>query len=206
MTVTDIRAFLAGPVLDVAPALLGWRLSHRTSSGVITVELTEVEAYAGEQDPASHAGRGPTPRNRVMYGPAGHLYIYFSYGMHWCANVVCGPEGHASAVLLRAGRVVEGVSLARARRPPTTSERSLARGPACLTQALGIGPEHGGSDLTKASPRLVPPVAPPPPRVVQHGPRVGVSLAADRPWRYWLDGEPTVSAYRRSPRASRERA
>ena len=111
----------ADDVVDVAPRLLGWRLTHRTPEGVVTIELTEVEAYAGERDPASHAGRGRTPRNAIMYGPAGRLYVYFSYGMHWCANLVVGPEGAASAVLLRAGRVVEGADLARVRRGPRIS-------------------------------------------------------------------------------------
>jgi DNA-3-methyladenine glycosylase len=197
--VTDVRALLTRPVLDVAPALLGWRLSHRTSLGVVTVELTEVEAYDGEADPASHAARGRTARNDVMYGPAGHLYVYFSYGMHWCANVVCGPAGMASAVLLRAGRVVEGADLARSRRPPGTPERSLARGPACLTQALGLGRDHNKADLITSTHVWL---APADGRTtVASGPRVGVSVAADVPWRFWVEGEPTVSAYKRSPRA-----
>jgi DNA-3-methyladenine glycosylase len=190
---------------EAAPDLLGWRLTHRTTEGVVTVELTEVEAYAGEQDPASHAGRGRTPRNAVMYGPAGALYVYFSYGMHWCANVVCGPDGHASAVLLRAGRVVEGVDLARVRRGPRVVDRGLARGPACLTQALGIGREQNGADLVHSPDFTLDPPDPAVPAVsrppVSSGPRVGVSLAADVPWRFWLTGDPTVSPYKRSPRA-----
>ena len=198
---THLRGFLARPVLDVAPALLGWRLSHRTSQGVVTVQLTEVEAYDGEADPASHAARGRTPRNAVMYGPAGHLYVYFSYGMHWCANVVCGLEGRASAVLLRAGRVVDGHELARFRRPPGTSDRSLARGPACLTQALGIGRDQNEVDLLGSSHTWLTPAAGDAPPVAS-GPRVGVSVAADVPWRFWVDGDRTVSAYKRSPRAA----
>jgi DNA-3-methyladenine glycosylase len=190
------------PAPEAAPDLLGWRLTHRTAQGVVTVELTEVEAYDGEQDPASHAGRGRTPRNAVMYGPAGALYVYFSYGMHWCANVVCGSEGDASAVLLRAGRVVEGVDLARVRRGPRVADRGLARGPACLTQALGIGREQNGVDLVHSPDFSWEPPAPavdrPP---VSSGPRVGVSVAVDVPWRFWLTGDPTVSAYKRSPRA-----
>ena len=207
------RALLSGSAPDVAPMLLGWRLSRRTPAGRVTIELTEVEAYAGEDDPASHAGRGRTARSEVMYGPPGRLYVYFSYGMHWCANVVCGPDGHAAAVLLRSGRVVEGVDLARDRRRPTTPESALARGPACLTQALGIGREHNGLDLVSSRPgspgdrttppelRLSGPTTPGAHVPVRSGPRVGVTLAADRPWRFWVDGDSSVSAYRRSPRS-----
>lgn len=183
-------ALLAGDVLDVAPRLLGASLTH---AGV-TVRLTEVEAYAGSDDPGSHAYRGPTPRTRVMFGPPGHLYAYFSYGMHVCANVVTGREGTASAVLLRAGEVVDGVDLARERRA-TTRERDLARGPANLCRALGIGLDLDGTDLSRGPVRLVLAAAPDPGRV-STGPRVGLRGAPDRPWRFWLTGEPTVSAYR----------
>ena len=183
-------ALLAGDVLDVAPRLLGASLTH---AGV-TVRLTEVEAYAGSDDPGSHAYRGPTPRTRVMFGPPGHLYTYFSYGMHVCANVVTGREGTASAVLLRAGEVVDGVDLARERRA-TTRERDLARGPANLCRALGIGLDLDGTDLSRGPVRLVLAAAPDPGRV-STGPRVGLRGAPDRPWRFWLTGEPTVSAYR----------
>ena len=194
------RDWLSGAAPEVAPALLGARLAHRTDEGLVVVELTEVEAYDGPDDPASHAWRGRTPRNGVMFGPAGHLYVYFSYGVHWCANVVCGPDGEASAVLLRAGRVVEGAELARVRRGPRVAERSLARGPACLTQALGIDRRHGGADLTAGGPLGLTPG----PAVdgVASGPRVGVSRAEDVPWRFWLAGDRTVSTYKRSPRAA----
>jgi DNA-3-methyladenine glycosylase len=124
---------LSGPVLEVAPRLLGARFTH---AGV-TVRLTEVEAYDGADDPGSHAHRGMTARNEVMFGPPGHLYVYFTYGMHHCCNVVCGPEGRASAVLLRAGEVVDGLDLARERRPGS-SDRDLARGPARLCKALAL--------------------------------------------------------------------
>ena len=205
MEPSDLLALLADDGVDVAPRLLGWRLTHRTPEGVVTVELTEVEAYAGERDPASHAGRGRTPRNAIMYGPAGRLYVYFSYGMHWCANLVVGPEGEASAVLLRAGRVVEGADLARVRRGPRITDRSLARGPACLTQALGIGKEHNGADLTTPGLiRLTPPdedIVRGRGDLVSSGPRVGVTLAPDVPWRFWLTNDDTVSSYKRSPRA-----
>jgi DNA-3-methyladenine glycosylase len=173
---------------------------------VVSVELTEVEAYDGASDPASHAFRGRTARNAVMFGPAGHLYVYFSYGMHWCANVVCGPVGTPSAVLLRAGRVVAGADLARARRGRGVADRSLARGPATLTQSLGITGEANGADLLgDGGGRLhlgAPDVPRPATAEVASGPRVGVRMAADVPWRFWLNGDATVSAYKRSPRAA----
>lgn len=197
----ELRAWLGRPASDVAPELLGWRLSSTTEDGTVTVELTEVEAYLGEDDPASHAFRGPTPRNRVMFGHAGHLYTYLSYGMHWCCNVVTGVDGHASAVLLRAGRVVEGAELARSRRGPRVREVALARGPGCLGQALGLGREHNGADLLdSAGLRLAPPSAQQAVEV-RRGHRVGVTLAHDVPWRFWVADDPTVSAYKRSPRA-----
>ena len=183
---------LTGSADQVAPRLLG---AHLTHAGV-TVRLTEVEAYDGGNDPASHAYRGRTARNAVMFGPPGFLYVYFSYGMHWCANVVCGEDGRASAVLLRAGEVVEGETLAQERRGERVPFRSLARGPACLTQALGIGREQDGLDLRDHLD-----LAQGPPPTVARGPRVGISVAHEVPWRFWLPGEPTVSAYKRSPRA-----
>jgi DNA-3-methyladenine glycosylase len=196
-----LRAWLARPASEVAPELLGWRLSHGTAEGTVTVELTEVEAYLGQDDPASHAYRGPTARNSVMFGHAGHLYTYLSYGMHWCCNVVTGVDGHASAVLLRAGRVVEGEDLARSRRGPRVRDTGLARGPGCLGQALGLGREHNGADLlADGELRLRPPTEHVPVEV-RSGHRVGVTLAHDVPWRFWVDGDPTVSAYKRSPRA-----
>jgi DNA-3-methyladenine glycosylase len=192
---------LSRPAAVVAPELLGWTLSHTTDEGTVAVELTEVEAYMGPDDPASHAYRGPTPRNVVMFGKAGHLYTYFSYGMHWCCNVVTGSDGHASAVLLRAGRVVEGADLARQRRGERVKDRSLARGPGCLGQALGLHRDHNGVDLLAGGPvRLLPRESLGPDRVAS-GHRVGVSLAHDVPWRFWVEGDATVSAYKRSPRA-----
>ncbi|WP_068115027.1 DNA-3-methyladenine glycosylase [Nocardioides dokdonensis] len=187
-TSPELLPLLAGDAEQVAPLLLGAVLRH----GDVAVRLTEVEAYAGQDDPGSHAYRGPTPRTEVMFGPAGRLYTYFSYGMHVCANVVVGPEGRAAAVLLRAGEVVEGVELARSRRP-RSSERDLARGPARLCQALGIGLEHGGGDLVSGPVRLHPGE---PPREWESGPRVGLRGAPDRPWRFWLPGERSVSTYR----------
>ncbi len=192
---------LTGPVADVAPRLLG---AHVVAGGV-TVRLTEVEAYAGEDDPGSHARRGRTPRTAVMFGPPGRAYVYLSYGMHWCCNVVTGPEGRASAVLLRAGTVVGGLELARARRPGA-GDRDLCRGPARLTRALGIDGRYDGVDLLgpDAQPRLELPAADAGGGMVRCGPRVGVSGAgAGTPWRFWLDGEPSVSAYR--PAVARRR-
>ncbi len=198
----DIRAWLSRPAPEVAPTLLGWELTATSPEGVVSVELTEVEAYDGASDPASHAFRHRTARNAVMFGPAGHLYVYFSYGVHWCANVVCGPAGTPSAVLLRAGRVVAGADLARVRRGDRVAERSLARGPATLTQALGVTGKANGADLLAGGQlRLAAPDVLPPAAAVAAGPRVGVSRAADLPWRFWLKDDATVSAYKRNPRA-----
>jgi DNA-3-methyladenine glycosylase len=185
----DLRAVLAGPVLEVAPRLLGAVVRH----GEVAVRLTEVEAYDGANDPGSHAYRGETARNGVMFGPPGHLYVYFTYGMHFCANVVCGPEGRASAVLLRAGEVVDGLALARERRG-TPRDRDLARGPARLCSALGLDRTHDGADLVSGPVTVT--LAGQAPAQVSTGPRVGLRGAPDRPWRFWVTGEPTVSAYR----------
>jgi DNA-3-methyladenine glycosylase len=165
----------------------------------VTVRLTEVEAYAGTGgDPASHAHRGRTERNAVMFGPAGYAYVYFTYGMHWCMNVVCGPEGVASAVLLRAGEVVDGIETARARRPRVSKDVELARGPARLCSALGIDRSTYGAYLLDGGPvRLEPADAPVDPAAMCAGPRVGVTGAHDVPWRFWIDDDPTVSVYRR---------
>ena len=193
---------LAGPAEVAARALLGCRLT----AGGVTVRLTEVEAYAGEADPASHAYRGRTRRNEVMYGPPGFAYVYFTYGMHWCLNVVCGQSGHASAVLLRAGTVVDGLDAARARRPAVRPDRDLARGPARLTMTLGIDGSYYGRDLLDRSSGLWlrPPVSTVDPSTVRCGPRVGVTGGHDTPWRFWLDGESSVTTYRRH--VPRERA
>ena len=186
------RSFYDRPVLEVARSLLGVVVV----AGGVAVRLSEVEAYAGGHDPASHAFRGPTRRNAVMFGPPGHAYVYFTYGMHFCMNVVCGPDGEASAVLLRAGEVVRGHDLARARRPGA-SDRDLARGPARLTRALGVHREQDGADVTDPASeiRLVDGV-PVEAEAVRWGPRVGIRTAAELPWRAWIDGDPTVSAYR----------
>mgnify|MGYP005818101275 CR=1 FL=1 len=191
------RAVLERPVLEVAPDLLGCLFT----AGGVTVRITEVEAYAGEADPGSHAFRGRTPRTEVMFGRAGHLYVYFTYGMHWCANVVTGTEGSASAVLVRAGEVVAGHETA-ARRRSGIRERDWARGPARLASTLGLDRAHNGADLCgdAAEPRLDAAGEVPDPAAVRTGPRVGVSGPGGDgtayPWRFWLHDEPTVSVYR----------
>jgi DNA-3-methyladenine glycosylase len=200
------RAFFARSSLEVAVDLLGCVLVVDRPGGRVGVRLTEVEAYDGETDPGSHAFRGPTPRNQVMYGEAGHLYVYFTYGMHWCANVVCGPPGVATAVLLRAGEVVEGHEVARLRRSAAKNDRDLARGPARLAQALALGRADNGADLCgpfggpEPLRQWVTPRRRSAEAEVRTGPRVGVTGAggdgAAYPWRFWLDGEPSVSAYR----------
>lgn len=192
------RSFFVRPVLEVASDLLGAVLVH----GPVTVRLTEVEAYDGANDPASHAYRGPTPRTTVMFGPPGHLYVYFTYGMHHCANLVCGPDGTASAVLLRAGEVIDGLEVARTHRPGVTRDVALARGPANLVRALGLGPQHNGADVVGRGPLLIRAGASSRGQI-RTGPRVGVSAGATRPWRFWLADDPTVSAYRAGTRRQR---
>lgn len=176
----------------MAPLLLGAVLHGRGAS----VRITEVEAYLGAEDPGSHAYRGRTRRNATMFGPAGHLYVYFTYGMHTCANVVCGVEGQATGLLLRAGEVVSGLDAARARRVTSKSDADLARGPARLTVALGIRLSDDGAKLGEEF-RLELPRHPVPEYAT--GPRTGVSGpggSADYPWRFWLPGDPTVSPYK----------
>jgi DNA-3-methyladenine glycosylase len=258
------REFFVRPALDVAARLLGCVLEHQAADGLVAVTLTEVEAYEGSTDPASHAYRGRTARTEVMFGPPGHAYVYFTYGMHFCVNLVCLGEGTASAVLLRAGRVSEGAALAAARRPAATTARDLARGPARLCQALAIGRAQNGVDvcdpasplrvrapqgeplgatptagaaptstatatatagptatststststagatpISGATPTAGTRPAPGAPSAaglgISQGPRVGVSAAGDRPWRFWLTADPTVSAYRpHTPRRGR---
>jgi len=179
----------------VAPELLGATLRVDSADGAVAVRLTEVEAYEGLDDPASHAFRGVTRRTAVMFGPPGHLYVYFSYGMHWCANVVCQPEGIAGAVLLRAAEVTEGLELAQRRRAGARAERDLARGPARLTKALGLAGPDDGADLLDPAGYVRLSVGDGEPEV-HNSPRVGVNVATDRPWRFWVPGAPSVSPYR----------
>ncbi|MCD6640928.1 MAG: DNA-3-methyladenine glycosylase [Nocardioides sp.] len=195
MSAPDL-SFLEAPVLEVAPRLLGAVLTH----GEVSVRITEVEAYDGANDPGSHAYRGRTPRTDVMFGPPGHLYVYFTYGMHHCCNVVCGTDGAASAVLLRAGEVVAGLDVARERRRHPR-DRDLARGPARLCEALGIDLSHNGADLRSPGLRLTPATTPASEPAVHTGPRVGLRHGSELPWRFWRPGEPSVSTYRpASPR------
>ena len=190
------RNFFARPSVEVAPDLLGCVLEHETADGLVAVELTEVEAYAGRSDPASHAYRGKTARNAVMFGPPGHAYVYFTYGMHFCVNAVCGDVGEASAVLVRAGEIVDGIDLARSRRPSGTKDRDLARGPARLTQALDLGRADNGVDLCDDGPLTVHVGLSVAEESIRTGPRTGISTAADIPWRFWIDRDPSVSPYK----------
>ena len=185
--------FFDRPVLDVAPDLLGRTLVRHTDDGPVELRLTEVEAYAGEADPGSHAYRGRTARNAVMFGPPGHTYVYFTYGMWHCLNLVCGPEGHASGVLLRAGEIDVGADLARERRLSARNDKELAKGPARLATALDV-------DRALTAPTSAPAPTPalpyshgtPPPRdQVRSGPRTGVGGdGAHHPWRFWIDERP----------------
>ncbi|MER8120548.1 DNA-3-methyladenine glycosylase [Streptomyces sp. NPDC094031] len=196
------RKFFDRPVLDVAPDLLGRVLVRTTPDGPISVRLTEVEAYDGPNDPGSHAYRGRTARNAVMFGEPGHVYVYFTYGMWHCMNLVCGPEGRASAVLLRAGEVVEGAELARKRRPTARNDRELAKGPARLATALEVDRALDGTDACAAveTPLRVLTGTPVPAGQVRSGPRTGVAGEGGNgevhPWRYWVADDPTVSPYR----------
>ena len=184
------RSFFARDPVKVAPELLGCLIT----ANEVTVRLTEVEAYR-EDDPASHSFRGRTARTRVMFGPAGHLYVYFTYGMHFCANLTCGADGAGAAVLLRAGEVVDGVDAARSRRGERVPFRDLARGPARLAQAMGWNRSDDGTDMVGALERGESAFA------VQVGPRTGITKAAEVPWRFWIAGDAFVSPYKRHPKA-----
>jgi len=217
----EVRELLSGDPVELAPRLLGSVISHSTPEGTVAVRLTELEAYRGPRDsafpdPGAHSYRGRTARNAAMFGPPAHLYCYFTYGMHYCANLVCGPEERAGGILMRAGEVVEGVALAWSRRPAARKEADLARGPARLATCLALTTADTGADL------LTPPLGLSVPRsaalelgaaleagaaveggsagrTVLSGPRVGVSGAGgslEYPWRFWLEGEASVSAYR----------
>ncbi len=190
------RQLLGAGSTEAAPLLLGARLTSVVGGVDVSVRVTEIEAYEGPDDPASHAFRGPTARNEVMFGPPGFLYVYFVYGMHWCANIVCGPPGRPSAVLIRAGEVTAGIDVARRLRPAARLDRDLARGPARLAQALGLSGTDNGVDLLDPGSPIRLRLADEPPTSWTTGPRVGVSTARDEPLRFWLSGDPTVSVYR----------
>lgn len=194
---SELLDLLARPAVEVAPSLLGAVLHGRGAS----VRLTEVEAYLGQgQDPGSHAHRGRTPRTAPMFGSPGHLYVYFTYGMHTCANIVCSPEGEASGVLLRGGEIVSGLEVARERRITSRGDADLARGPARLASALGITLADAGASLQHEPFRLEPASTPVAAARIRSGPRTGVSGAGggdDYPWRFWIDGDPTVSPYKK---------
>jgi DNA-3-methyladenine glycosylase len=213
------REFFGRPATEVAPDLLDCVLWHASPAGLVAARLVEVEAYRGVLDPASHSYRGRTARNAVMFGPPGYAYVYFTYGMHYCVNLVCQPAGLAEAVLIRAGAIVAGAGLARRRRYGLADadggtaastggnsrqrDRDLARGPGRLCQALGIDRSLDGADACAPggpvgiSPGYAfdqPDAGAKP--AISVGPRVGISRAADLPWRFWLAGDGHVSAYK----------
>jgi DNA-3-methyladenine glycosylase len=191
------RDDLAVDVPDAAVRLLGCTVEADTPDGTVAVRLVEVEAYRGADDPASHSFRGRTARNAVMFGQPGHLYVYFVYGMHFCANVSCLPDGEAGAVLLRAGELISDPAAAFARRPTARRAAELARGPARLAALLGLDRTHNGLDVTDPrSPVRVLAAPPVDPASIRTGPRVGVAAGHHTPWRFWLAGSPAVSQYR----------
>jgi len=190
------RSFFDRPVLKVAPDLLGRLVVHDAEEGRVTARLTEVEAYDGPNDPGSHAFRGRSKRNGTMFGPPGHVYVYFTYGMHYCMNLVCGPEGMPTGILLRAAALTEGTELARKRRPTAKTDRDLARGPARLVEALAVTRTDDGADICGDGPLTIQHGEPPPESLIRTGPRVGLRDAAEFPWRFWIDEDPSVSIYR----------
>jgi DNA-3-methyladenine glycosylase len=184
------RTFFARDSRVVAPELLNKLVVRGDRIG----RIVEVEAYAGAEDPASHGFRGPTPRNEVMFGPAGHLYVYFTYGMHFCANAVCGPVGESSAVLLRALAPVEGLEeMRRARGATARRDRDLCSGPAKLCQALGIDRQLDGVDIVTGPEVRVVDDGTPPPDQPGVSTRIGISVAVDEPWRWFVPGDPNLS-------------
>lgn len=198
------RGFLARPSVEVAPELLGCLLRHETSEGAVAVRISEGEAYMGAADPGSHAYRGQTARNAVMFGEAGRLYVYRHLGLHHCVNIVCGHSGTATGVLVRAGEVVEGLELARQRRKRagvTRHDADLARGPGRLSVALGLDLQHNGTDLVDSPAGVTVHYGVHRSVAVTSGARVGVSGDGGDgqlfPWRFWFTADPTVSAYRK---------
>ena len=195
------KSFYARNALEVARDLIGCIFVHDLPGGRTSLRLVEVEAYRGTSDPGSHGYRGETPRTRVMYGPPGYLYVYFTYGMHWCANIVCARAGVCEAVLLRAGEPVEGIELMRARRPGVSRERLLASGPARLAQAMGIGPDQNGASLLRGGSIWCAEDAATADyrrgeiaQTVRVG--LGVGRGEDLPWRFVVPGDPHASRRR----------
>ena len=200
----DVRRLAAATPAQAARRLLGSYLEVDGPGGTVRMRIVEVEAYGGPPgspypDPASHGYRGPTDRNVVMFGEAGHLYVYRSYGIHWCGNISYGPVGQCGGVLMRAGEIVAGLEVARSRRPTARSDNQLACGPGNVGSAMAIDRSFNGAAVCTADspvrlfrgPRI-------PASAVAHGPRVGVSTAQDHPWRLWDERSPAVSKYRRA--------
>lgn len=184
------RSFYNRDPLIVAVELLNKVLRcHDGRAG----RIVEVEAYRGADDPAAHSYRGKTPRTEVMFGRSGHLYVYFTYGMHWCANAVCGPQGAGNAVLIRALQPVAGLDLMYAARPLAKNDRQLCNGPACLTQAMSISKLHNGIDLVRGDAYMVVDDGTPPPERPMQTTRIGISKAADYPWRWYVEESAYVS-------------
>ena len=185
------REDLKGNPVAIAP----WLLNKVLASGDRAGRIVEVEAYHGANDAASHAYRGLTPRTAIMFGPPGFLYVYFTYGMHWCANVVCGPDGEAAAVLIRALAPLSGLEAMRAARPKARRDLDLCNGPAKLCQALGITGADNATDLLRRGRSGIHLLddGTPPPRRPGRGPRVGIKAATERRWRFWVPGDANVS-------------
>ena len=190
------RRFYLRGVLRVAQDVLGRTLVWEGGEGRLAARIVEVEAYGGEDDGASHARPGPTRRNASMFGPGGHAYVYFTYGMHHCLNLVTGREGRASAVLVRALEPLEGLEAMRANRGPRVSDTALLRGPGCVARGLGLTLKHDGLDLTRGPLWIAAGPARRAPWRVVRGPRIGIRRDAERPWRFWLSGHPCVSGPR----------
>ncbi len=189
------RSFYLPDPQEVAPLLLNKVLVHDDPvGGRLAGRIVEAEAYCGTGDPGSHAYRGRTPRNATMFGPPGHLYVYFTYGMHWCANVVCCADGTAGAVLLRALAPLEGVEAMWSRRPKARRELDLCSGPARLAQSLGLDRAADGADLVAGAIRLVDDGTPPP-AVPGVSTRIGLSPGRgdESPWRFYVPGDPNIS-------------
>jgi DNA-3-methyladenine glycosylase len=188
------RSWFDRPSVEVARDLLGARLVHAFEDGTVGGRIVEVEAYRGPEDRAAHSSRGRTPRNAVMFGPPGHLYVYLIYGLHHCLNVVAGPGDKPEAVLIRALEIDEGIELAQARRGVSVPRQRLAAGPGNVGQALGVDRSLNGADLITGSVRVEPRRAPAP--AVHRGPRIGVDYAGDwaaRPLRFWIADDRHVS-------------